>query len=104
MSPATWSNWGRCGASLATCSARPRRVRGALELEPYSEQANTEMRKVRELLRRRAQALESGKPYDPEVDEDPEKRLTWSALRTVVALAVIFLIAAGVVLWLGAKD
>ena len=68
-------------------------LREALRIEPYSEQANTEMRKLRELRRRHAEAARTGVPYDPEVDgavdQRPMRGLVWIAVGAFVALWVI---------------
>ena len=77
-------------------------LRTALSLEPYSEQANAEMRKLQELRRRRARAIETGKPLDADMDEDPAKRSLWSALWTVAAVGILLLLAFGLVMWIHA--
>lgn len=77
-------------------------LRTALSLEPYSEQANAEMRKLRELQRRRARAIEKGEPFDPHAAEDPAGRSLRSAVWTVAAVGILLLATFAVVMWLQA--
>ena len=79
-------------------------LRMTLAIEPFSEQANAEMRRLQELRRRRAQAIEKGEPFDPHVAEDPAKRSLWSAVWTVAAVGLLLLLAFGLVIWMHAGD
>ena len=71
-------------------------LREALRIEPYSEQANTEMRKLRELRRRKTQAAQSGAAYDPNVDGAVDQR----PMRSFVWIAVGVFLALWVIIWL----
>ena len=71
-------------------------LRQALNIEPYSEQANTEMRKLRELRRRRTEAAQTGVPYDPEVDGAVDK----TPMRSFVWIAVGVFAALWLIIWL----
>jgi tetratricopeptide (TPR) repeat protein len=71
-------------------------LRQALTLEPYSEQANSEMRKLRELRRRRTEAARTGVPYDPNVDGAVDK----TPMRSFVWIAVGVFAALWLIIWL----
>ncbi len=72
----------------------------ALKLEPYSAPANTEMRKIRELRRRKTEAAEKGIPFDPTVDGDVDKRPMWGMVWTIVGAFVAIWAVIWLVLWL----